>query len=59
MQVKIKKLRENAIIPTRGSKMAAGYDLYACLDDETILIKSHETKKIGTGISIQDRKSVV
>lgn len=27
MQVKIKKLRDNAIIPTRGSEMAAGYDL--------------------------------
>ena len=53
MQVKIKKLRENAIIPTRGSKMAAGYDLYACLDDETILIRPHETEKIGTGLSIQ------
>ena len=53
MEVKIKKLRENAIIPTRGSKMAAGYDLYACLDTESIMIRPHETEKIGTGISIQ------
>lgn len=33
--------------------MAAGYDLYACLDDETILIRPHETEKIGTGLFIQ------
>lgn len=56
MQVKIKKLRDNAIIPTRGSEMAAGYDLYACLDDEAILIRPHETEKIKTGISIQPPK---
>ena len=31
MKIQIKKLKENAIIPTRGSDRAAGYDLYACL----------------------------
>ena len=56
MQVKIKKLKDNAIIPNRGSEFAAGYDLYACLDDETILIRPHETEKIKTGISIQPPK---
>ncbi len=53
MQVKIKKLKENAIIPTKGSKKAAGYDLYACLDREAILIRPHETEKISTGLAIQ------
>lgn len=53
MQVKIKKLRDDAILPTKGSKKAAGYDLYACLDKEAILIRPHETEKIGTGLSIQ------
>lgn len=52
MKVKIKKLKENAIIPTRGSKVAAGYDLYACCDNE-IVIEPHRTKKIGTGLMIQ------
>ena len=28
--VKIKKLNPDAIIPSRGSVYAAGYDLYAC-----------------------------
>lgn len=52
MEIKIKKLNENAIIPTRGSEQAAGYDLYACTD-ERILINPHKTVKVGTGLSIE------
>ncbi len=52
MNIKIKKLKENAIIPTRGSKQAAGYDLYACID-KPISIKPHETVRISTGLSIE------
>lgn len=51
MEVKIKKLKEKAIIPTKGSKESAGYDLYACCDD-TVIIESHKTEKIGTGLAI-------
>lgn len=50
--MKYKKLSENAITPTRGSNKAAGYDLYACLD-EAVLIKPHETVKVGVGIAIE------
>ena len=50
--VKIKKLNENAIIPTYGSEYAAGADLYACLD-EAIIIKKGETVFVPTGISIE------
>ncbi len=49
--VKIKKLRENAIIPTYGSEFAAGADLYACLD-ESVTIDVGETKLIPTGIAL-------
>ena len=49
--VKIKKLRENAIIPTYGSEFAAGADLYAALD-ETFIIEAGETKLIPTGIAL-------
>lgn len=49
--IKVKKLRNDAIIPTRGSVEAAGYDLYACIS-ESITIEPHTTKKIGTGLSI-------
>lgn len=50
--IKIKKLNENAIIPTRGSEYAAGYDLYACIE-KPITIPSHCTEKIGTGLAIE------
>ena len=51
MKIQIKKLNENATIPTRGSDRAAGYDLYACLENE-VVIGAGETVKIGTGLSI-------
>ena len=50
--VNVKKLRDNAIIPTQGSKYAAGYDLYAAMDTP-ITIKSGETVKIGTGLAFE------
>lgn len=51
MEIKIKKLKENAVIPTRGSAYAAGYDLHACID-EKVSIYAGETIKVGTGLSI-------
>ena len=51
MKIEIKKLRKSAKIPTRGSSYAAGYDLYACIDEE-VTIMPHTTEKIGTGLSI-------
>ena len=49
--VQIKKLRENAVLPVRGSAFAAGYDLCACLEgDETVIIPPHHTLRIGTGL---------
>ena len=50
--VNVKKLRDDAIIPTQGSKYAAGYDLYAAIDTP-ITIKSGETVKIGTGLAFE------
>ena len=47
----IQKLKENATIPTQGSKYAAGYDLYACLDEDITIVPG-EVRKIGTGIAI-------
>lgn len=53
--IKIKKLYDYAKIPTRGSEHAAGYDLYACINEEdsTITIPPHSTVKIGTGIVVE------
>ena len=52
MKINIKKLNPNAILPTRGSEQAAGYDLYACID-ESVTIPPHSTVKVGTGLSIE------
>ena len=52
MQVKVKKLRDDAIIPTRGSVEAAGSDIYACID-EKISVNPHETVKIPTGFATE------
>lgn len=50
--VKVKKLRENAIIPTYGSEFAAGADLYAAID-EPVTIAPGETKFIPTGLAFE------
>lgn len=52
MNVNITKLNTNATIPTRGSSQAAGYDLYACVN-ESITIPAHSTVKISTGLAIE------
>lgn len=52
--MKIMKIYDDAILPTRGSAEAAGYDLYARLKEhETLQILPHQTTKIGTGIAIE------
>lgn len=53
MIVNFKKLNDRAITPTKGSEKAAGYDLYAAMESEQIVIRPHETVKIGTGLAIQ------
>ena len=50
--IKVKRLNSNAQLPTRGSNFAAGYDLYACIDDP-ITIEPHQTVKIGTGLAFE------
>lgn len=51
--IEIKKLKPNAIIPTRGSAAAAGCDLYACLDgDGEVIIPPHHTVMVSTGIAV-------
>ena len=49
--MKIQLLTTSAKVPTRGSDEAAGYDLYADVQ-EVISIEPNETKLIPTGISI-------
>jgi dUTP pyrophosphatase len=54
----IKKLNENARIPTYGSTAAAGADLYACEAGE-ITIAPGETKLIHTGLAMEIPEGLV
>lgn len=54
MDIKIKKLHKNAMVPSSGTIDSAGYDLYSCFDDgQEITLDFMETKFIPTGISIE------
>ena len=50
-KMNIKKLNENAIIPTYGSAAAAGADLYACVDVD-ITIDAGATVLVHTGVAM-------
>jgi len=48
MEIKVKKLTDTAIVPTKSRTTDAGYDLYA---DEDVAIYPEDTKLISTGIA--------
>ena len=50
--IRVKKLNQNAIMPTYGSAEAAGADLYACLENP-VLIAPGESAFIPTGLSME------
>lgn len=51
MEIKVKKLKENAKLPQRATEGSAGYDLFACME-ESVIIKPHGIAKIPTGIAV-------
>lgn len=50
-ELKIKKVREKATLPTRATSGSAGMDLYACID-EPITLNKGDKAIIPTGIAI-------
>lgn len=50
--IKVKRLNENAKIPTQGSTAAAGYDLYAAIK-QPIDIAPFATVLVGTGLALE------
>ena len=52
MKINIRKVNKNAIIPTKGSRGAAAYDLYACLDEEYVDISPESSVFVSTGIAL-------
>lgn len=51
-KIRVKKLRENAILPTYGSAEAAGADLYACIE-APVTVQPGETVWIPTGLAME------
>lgn len=51
MNIQIKKLKENAILPEYQTAQAAGMDLHACLD-EPVMLAPMERRMIPTGLAI-------
>ncbi len=49
--LKIKKVRDGAVIPKRATQGSAGMDLYACID-APVTVNPHECVKFPTGIAI-------
>lgn len=49
-EVKFAKVHPNAIIPSKRDE-DMGFDIYACFDEDYIVIYPHETKLIPTGIA--------
>jgi len=50
--IRVKRMKENAIMPTYGSAEAAGADLYACLS-EPVTIQPGESVFITTGLAME------
>lgn len=49
--LRIKKVRDNAKLPTRATGGSAGFDLYACID-EPVTLKKGDKAVIPTGIAL-------
>ena len=52
VSIRVKILREGAILPTYGSAEAAGADLYACIE-QPVTIEPGKTAFISTGIALE------
>jgi len=48
--IKVKKLQEDAEIPTQANQDDAGFDVRAAHD---VIIRAHSTVKIGTGLAVE------
>ena len=53
MIINIRKLNEQAVIPTRGSAASAGVDLYSCMETE---VSAGETVMVKTGLAVEIRE---
>ena len=52
MKINVKKLRDTAVLPEQGSTYAAGYDLFADVE-QALEIEPHKTVMIPTGLAME------
>lgn len=52
VEVKVKKLHEDAHIPLKAYEADAGFDLYAYIPEGAIRIPAQKNAKIGTGVAV-------
>lgn len=52
MNINVQILNNEAVLPTQGSKYAAGWDLYAAIQSP-LTIPPHSTIKVGTGLAFE------
>lgn len=52
MRINVKKLSDTAVFPERGSDYAAGYDLFADLE-EALVLEPHTSTLIPTGLAME------
>lgn len=55
-EIRVKKIRTDALLPTYGSLEAAGADLYACLEED-LVIAPGESAFVPTGIAMEVPKN--
>ena len=53
VNMNVKKLNNDSIVPTKGSEYAAGLDLYAYIESGAVDIPAGSTVKIGTGVAAE------
>ena len=59
MKLTFKKMRPNAIIPSAATKLSAGLDLHACID-EPVTVEPGEIVNFPTGVAVYpEREDVV
>ena len=58
INVKIKKLNENAVVPTYGSEFSAGADLYY-VGEEPLVVEAGKTVLVKTGIAMEIPEGLV
>jgi dUTP pyrophosphatase len=49
--VRVKLLREGALLPRRATEHASGFDLHACIDEPVVL--GQRPRLVGTGIALE------